>query len=132
MLKLWQLLCRCRSCGSHCWAFSAGTEVHCTGSCYQDQGQEKNVYCKWIIRQMYDIVLSSYLICLCALLIFFFYIYISWQTAYLDVCDDTNYAWQAKSLSEKAVSANVPAITTGGIYPGVSNGAIISIFTPIT
>lgn len=43
------------------------------------------------------------------------------KTAYVDVCDDTTYAWRAKSLLEKALSANVPAITTGGIYPGVSN-----------
>lgn len=45
------------------------------------------------------------------------------QTAYVDVCDDTRYAFRAKSLMDRAVAANVPAITTGGIYPGVSNGA---------
>jgi saccharopine dehydrogenase-like NADP-dependent oxidoreductase len=44
------------------------------------------------------------------------------QTAYVDVCDDTTYAWRAKSFKSRAVAANVPAITTGGIYPGVSNG----------
>ncbi|XP_059430403.1 uncharacterized protein LOC132164012 isoform X1 [Corylus avellana] len=43
------------------------------------------------------------------------------KTAYLDVCDDTTYAWRAKSFKSSAVAANVPAITTGGIYPGVSN-----------
>ncbi|EPS70904.1 hypothetical protein M569_03855, partial [Genlisea aurea] len=43
------------------------------------------------------------------------------KTAYLDVCDDTSYAWRAKSYMKRAVEANVPAITTGGIYPGVSN-----------
>ncbi|KAA3458916.1 Saccharopine dehydrogenase isoform 2 [Gossypium australe] len=43
------------------------------------------------------------------------------QTAYLDVCDDTNYAFRAKSFKGRAVDANIPAITTGGIYPGVSN-----------
>ncbi|XP_054817822.1 uncharacterized protein LOC129317534 [Prosopis cineraria] len=43
------------------------------------------------------------------------------KTAYVDVCDDTSYAFRAKSLQSKAVAANVPAITTGGIYPGVSN-----------
>ncbi|KAF7827335.1 Saccharopine dehydrogenase / Homospermidine synthase [Senna tora] len=43
------------------------------------------------------------------------------KTAYVDVCDDTNYAWRAKSLMSRAVAANIPAITTGGIYPGVSN-----------
>ncbi|OVA08050.1 Saccharopine dehydrogenase / Homospermidine synthase [Macleaya cordata] len=46
---------------------------------------------------------------------------ISTQTAYLDVCDDTSYAFRAKSLHQKAVAANIPAITTAGIYPGVSN-----------
>ncbi|KAG8388969.1 hypothetical protein BUALT_Bualt02G0180500 [Buddleja alternifolia] len=43
------------------------------------------------------------------------------KTAYLDVCDDTSYAWRAKSYMKKAVDANIPAITTGGICPGVSN-----------
>ncbi|GFQ02776.1 hypothetical protein PHJA_002421500 [Phtheirospermum japonicum] len=43
------------------------------------------------------------------------------KTAYLDVCDDTSYAWRAKSYMNRAKDANVPAITTGGIYPGVSN-----------
>ncbi|KAK4276299.1 hypothetical protein QN277_019263 [Acacia crassicarpa] len=43
------------------------------------------------------------------------------KTAYIDVCDDTSYAFRAKSLQSKAVAANVSAITTGGIYPGVSN-----------
>jgi hypothetical protein len=40
---------------------------------------------------------------------------------YLDVCDDTAWSKRAKSLSLKAEQAGVPAITTGGIYPGVSN-----------
>ncbi|XP_062172769.1 uncharacterized protein LOC133878256 isoform X1 [Alnus glutinosa] len=43
------------------------------------------------------------------------------KTAYVDVCDDTTYARRAKSFKSRAVAANVPAITTGGIYPGVSN-----------
>ncbi|KAM7277548.1 hypothetical protein ACFE04_004682 [Oxalis oulophora] len=43
------------------------------------------------------------------------------KTAYVDVCDDTSYAFRAKSLKEKAIAANIPAITTAGIYPGVSN-----------
>ncbi|GAB4856008.1 hypothetical protein Ancab_024647 [Ancistrocladus abbreviatus] len=43
------------------------------------------------------------------------------KTAYVDVCDDTTYAWRAKSFCETAAAANIPAITTGGIYPGVSN-----------
>ncbi|XP_077252955.1 saccharopine dehydrogenase isoform X2 [Tasmannia lanceolata] len=46
---------------------------------------------------------------------------ISTKTAYLDVCDDTSYAFRAKSFHQKAVAAGVPAITSGGIYPGVSN-----------
>lgn len=44
------------------------------------------------------------------------------QTAYVDVCDDTAYSLRAKSFNSRALAANVPAITTGGIYPGVSNG----------
>lgn len=44
------------------------------------------------------------------------------QTAYIDVCDDTDYAFRAKSLCNKAADANVAAVTTAGIYPGVSNG----------
>ncbi|PON59104.1 Hopanoid-associated sugar epimerase [Parasponia andersonii] len=43
------------------------------------------------------------------------------KTAYVDVCDDTTYAQRAKTFYDRAVAANVPAITTGGIYPGVSN-----------
>jgi len=37
---------------------------------------------------------------------------------YLDVCDDTAYSKRAKQLHAKAQAAGVPAITTGGIYPG--------------
>ncbi|KAL1324492.1 hypothetical protein HN51_034688 [Arachis hypogaea] len=48
---------------------------------------------------------------------------INTKTAYVDVCDDTSYAVRAKSFMSRALAANVPAITTGGIYPGVSNGA---------
>ncbi|RRT55697.1 hypothetical protein B296_00048255, partial [Ensete ventricosum] len=43
------------------------------------------------------------------------------QTAYVDICDDTDYSQRAKSFHSEAVAAGVPAITTGGIYPGVSN-----------
>lgn len=43
------------------------------------------------------------------------------KTAYVDVCDDTSYAWRAKSYMDEAATAGIPAITTGGIYPGVSN-----------
>lgn len=47
------------------------------------------------------------------------------QTAYVDICDDTDYSQRAKSFHSEAVAAGVPAITTGGIYPGVSNGITI-------
>ncbi|CAL5212446.1 unnamed protein product [Lathyrus oleraceus] len=46
---------------------------------------------------------------------------INTKTAYIDVCDDTTYSLRAKSFASKALAANVPAITTTGIYPGVSN-----------
>ncbi|KAL9458667.1 hypothetical protein AB3S75_007520 [Citrus x aurantiifolia] len=43
------------------------------------------------------------------------------KTAYIDVCDDTIYSQRAKSFKDRAIAANIPAITSGGIYPGVSN-----------
>lgn len=46
------------------------------------------------------------------------------KIAYLDVCDDTSYAQRAKSFMSRAMDANIPAITTGGIYPGVSNSSV--------
>ncbi|KAF8656720.1 hypothetical protein HU200_060511 [Digitaria exilis] len=46
---------------------------------------------------------------------------ISTKTAYIDVCDDTDYSWRAKGFHEQAKDAGVQAITTAGIYPGVSN-----------
>ncbi|TVU03761.1 hypothetical protein EJB05_50699, partial [Eragrostis curvula] len=46
---------------------------------------------------------------------------ISTKTAYIDVCDDTDYSWRAKGFHEQAKAAGVPAITSAGIYPGVSN-----------
>ncbi|KAJ3681061.1 hypothetical protein LUZ60_015550 [Juncus effusus] len=46
---------------------------------------------------------------------------LSTKTAYVDVCDDTDYAWRAKSFHKDALNAGIPAITTAGIYPGVSN-----------
>nr|CAD1821959.1 unnamed protein product [Ananas comosus var. bracteatus] len=46
---------------------------------------------------------------------------ISTKTAYVDVCDDTDYARRAKGFHKEAIAAGVPAITTAGIYPGVSN-----------
>ncbi|KAE9593437.1 putative NAD(P)-binding domain-containing protein [Lupinus albus] len=46
---------------------------------------------------------------------------INTKTAYVDVCDDTSYSLRAKSFMNRALAAKVPAITTAGIYPGVSN-----------
>uniref|UniRef100_A0A0E0MJF8 Saccharopine dehydrogenase NADP binding domain-containing protein n=1 Tax=Oryza punctata TaxID=4537 RepID=A0A0E0MJF8_ORYPU len=46
---------------------------------------------------------------------------IATKTAYIDVCDDTDYSWRAKGFHEQAKACGVPAITTAGIYPGVSN-----------
>ncbi|KAL6870648.1 hypothetical protein ACP4OV_014496 [Aristida adscensionis] len=46
---------------------------------------------------------------------------ISTKTAYIDVCVDMDYCWRAKSFHEQAKAAGIPAITTAGIYPGVSN-----------
>ncbi len=46
----------------------------------------------------------------------------SWHGCFVDVCDDNDYAARAKAdYHEKAKAAGVPAITSGGIYPGVSN-----------
>lgn len=38
------------------------------------------------------------------------------------MCDDTNYALRAKAYKNEALAAKVSAITTCGMYPGVSNG----------
>ncbi len=46
----------------------------------------------------------------------------TWHGCFVDVCDDNDYAARAKAdYHEKAKAAGVPAITSGGIYPGVSN-----------
>lgn len=59
----------------------------------------------------------------------FFWVYgLSLQTAYVDVCDDTRYSMLTKSFNDKAAAANISAITTGGIYPGVSNGAMTNSY----
>jgi len=42
-------------------------------------------------------------------------------TAYMDVCDDGEYSKLTKALHDQARAKGVPCITTGGIYPGVSN-----------
>lgn len=39
-----------------------------------------------------------------------------------DVCDDNDYAARCKAdYHKRAQEAGIPAITSGGIYPGVSN-----------
>lgn len=43
------------------------------------------------------------------------------KVAYMDVCDDADYSQRARGYHQQAVDAGVPAITTAGIYPGVSN-----------
>ena len=43
------------------------------------------------------------------------------RVAYMDVCDDADYSQRARGYHQRAVDAGVPAITTAGIYPGVSN-----------
>ncbi|KAK9917892.1 hypothetical protein WJX75_009328 [Coccomyxa subellipsoidea] len=46
---------------------------------------------------------------------------IATRTPYMDVCDDADYSQRARGYHERAQAAGVPAITTAGIYPGVSN-----------
>ncbi|KAG6550020.1 hypothetical protein Mapa_008533 [Marchantia paleacea] len=43
------------------------------------------------------------------------------KTAYIDVCDDQDFSKLAKGYHQQAIDADVPALTTTGIYPGVSN-----------
>ncbi|EIE27591.1 saccharopine dehydrogenase-like protein [Coccomyxa subellipsoidea C-169] len=43
------------------------------------------------------------------------------RTPYMDICDDADYSQRARGYHERAQAAGVPAITTAGIYPGVSN-----------
>ncbi|CAL8463528.1 g3062 [Coccomyxa elongata] len=43
------------------------------------------------------------------------------RTPYMDVCDDADYSQRAKGYHQAAQAAGVPAITTAGIYPGISN-----------
>lgn len=40
---------------------------------------------------------------------------------YMDVCDDATYAQRAKRLEPAARAAGVPALSTAGIFPGLSN-----------
>uniref|UniRef100_A0A0E0RDF5 Uncharacterized protein n=1 Tax=Oryza rufipogon TaxID=4529 RepID=A0A0E0RDF5_ORYRU len=51
---------------------------------------------------------------------------IATKTAYIDVCDDTDYSWRAKGFHEQAKDCGIPAITTAGIYPGPEGVAIES------
>jgi saccharopine dehydrogenase-like NADP-dependent oxidoreductase len=41
--------------------------------------------------------------------------------AYMDVCDDSDYAAACRALGPAARAAGVGAVTTCGIYPGVSS-----------
>ena len=75
---------------------------------------EINTLTKWYIEM--DMNSSN------IMLIYFISMYIYLQVAYIDVCDDHDYARCLKGLHEKAKNANVSAITTAGIYPGISNG----------
>ncbi|KAK9827368.1 hypothetical protein WJX81_002139 [Elliptochloris bilobata] len=43
------------------------------------------------------------------------------RVAYMDICDDADYSQRARRYHQQALDAGVPAITTAGIYPGVSN-----------
>lgn len=55
------------------------------------------------------------------------------RVAYMDVCDDADYSQRARGYHERAVAAGVPAITTAGIYPGVSNvrAHLFAAFDPV-
>eukprot|EP00798_Chlamydomonas_sp_ICE-L_P003013 gene3013-13034_t len=46
---------------------------------------------------------------------------ISSGTPYLDVSDDLQFSEKSKTYHEQALAAGVPAIISGGIYPGTSN-----------
>jgi len=41
--------------------------------------------------------------------------------AYVDACDDAEYARRSRALSERAMEAKMRAVVCGGIFPGVSN-----------
>lgn len=43
------------------------------------------------------------------------------RVPYLDVCDDTEAAEQAKALHSRAQAAGIRAVVCGGVFPGVSN-----------
>lgn len=43
------------------------------------------------------------------------------KVPYMDVCDDTEYSQKARRLHDRALEANIAALTTAGIYPGISN-----------
>ena len=46
---------------------------------------------------------------------------IATQTPYMDVSDDLDYGLKCKQLSKAAAGAGIAAVTTCGIYPGLSN-----------
>jgi len=43
------------------------------------------------------------------------------RVPYIDVCDDIELAQEAKKLASEAQKANIPAIVSAGIWPGVSS-----------
>ncbi|KXS16195.1 hypothetical protein M427DRAFT_69517 [Gonapodya prolifera JEL478] len=43
------------------------------------------------------------------------------RTPYLDVCDDAAFGKVCKVLHKSALDAGVPCVTTGGLFPGLSN-----------
>jgi len=48
------------------------------------------------------------------------------RVAYMDVCDDADYSQRARGYHQQAVDSGVPAITTAGIYPGISNVRLVA------
>jgi len=46
---------------------------------------------------------------------------IATKTPYMDVCDDLDYSEKCKALDAAAKEAGIAAVTTCGIYPGLSN-----------
>ncbi len=65
------------------------------------------------------------IVIMCFLVTISFSFSLRFQTAYIDVCDDKEYSRRAKSFHQKAIMMQVPAITTAGIYPGVSNSGFL-------
>lgn len=79
------------------------------------------VQCRW---QLCDTIL----LCCCPLFCTHCRTGLVVQTAYIDVCDDSDYSKLVKGYHQQALAANIPAITTAGIYPGVSNSTWFSFW----